>query len=265
VKYKVKQDGVTAKKHLGQHFLKDEDVAFRTAECVPEDLDLLIEIGPGTGVLTQYLYKKWGDKLHCVEIDRESVNYLRNVPWAKGLKVIEEDFLQLDVRPYSGMRVGIVGNYPYNISTQIAFKVLEEPWNVVSFTGMFQKEVAERFCAASGSKVYGITSVLLQSYYSCTYEFTVSEESFLPPPKVKSAVMSAKKIEGKPLPHWKILKSLVKMAFSQRRKTLSNALKPWLHSKPGFELPEAWKGLRAEALCVEDYHKLVKQWEELTH
>ncbi len=260
MKYTPKQNGVRAKKHLGQHFLVDDEVARKTAELVPEDLDILIEVGPGTGVLTEYLFPKWKDKLICVELDTESVAYLKTAKWAAGLTIIEQDFLQLDVRPYQGKRIGIIGNYPYNISTQIAFKILEEDWNVISFVGMFQKEVAERFCANSGSKVYGVTSVLLQSFYSCSYSFTVGEEAFLPPPKVKSAVMTAKKIETGELPAWKPLKSLVKMAFSQRRKTLSNALKPFLSSNSRFILPEEWKGLRAEALCVEDYHKLVQQY-----
>ena len=264
MKYKVKQEGVTAKKHLGQHFLIDEDIAFKTAECVPEGLDILIEIGPGTGVLTKYLYERWGQKLLCIEIDSESVKYLKTASWAEGLQVLEQDFLKLDVRPFLGKRIGIVGNYPYNISTQIAFKILEESWNVVSFVGMFQKEVAERFCAASGSKVYGVTSVLLQSYFECNYQFTVSEEAFLPAPKVKSAVISALRLEDENRHEWKLLKPLVKMAFSQRRKTLSNALKPWLNSKVGFELPDGWKGLRAEALSVEDYHKLSKQLKSVT-
>lgn len=264
MKYSPKQNGVRAKKHLGQHFLVDEEVARKTAELVPDDLDILIEVGPGTGVLTEYLYPKWGEKLLCVELDSESVTYLKTVPWAKGLQILEADFLQLDVRPFKGKRIGIVGNYPYNISTQIAFKILEEDWTVISFVGMFQKEVAERFCSKSGSKVYGVTSVLLQSYYSCGYAFTVGEEAFLPPPKVKSAVMFAKKIETGELPAWKPLKSVVKLAFSQRRKTLSNALKPFISGREGFNLPEEWKGLRAEALCVEDYHKLVQQYQSST-
>ncbi len=260
MKYSPKQNGVRAKKHLGQHFLVDDEVARKTAELVPDDLDLIIEVGPGTGVLTQYLYEKWGEKLLCIELDSESVSYLKTADWAQGLNVVEADFLQLDVRPYQGKRIGIVGNYPYNISTQIAFKILEEDWNVVSFVGMFQKEVAERFCAKSGSKVYGVTSVLLQSYFSCGYSFTVEAEAFLPPPKVKSAVMYASRIETGELPEWKPLKSVVKLAFSQRRKTLSNALKSFIVGRSGFELPEEWKGLRAEALSVEDYHKLVQRY-----
>ncbi len=265
MKHAPRQHGVVAKKHLGQHFLVDGEVARKTAELVPDDLDLVIEVGPGTGVLTEYLYPRFGDKLLCIELDSQSVAYLNRVEWAKGLRILELDFLQLDVRPYRGMRIGIVGNYPYNISTQIAFKILEEDWDVVSFVGMFQKEVAERFCAASGSRVYGVTSVLLQSYFSCRYEFTVGEEAFLPPPKVKSAVMHASRIKDAEVPDWKALKSVVKLAFSQRRKTLSNALKPFLTAKPEFTLPESWKGLRAEALRVEDYHKMAQQYKNATH
>jgi len=265
MKHTARQHGVRAKKHLGQHFLVDDEVARKTAELVPDELDLVIEVGPGTGVLTQFLYERFGSKLLCIELDTESVAYLKTANWAKGLEVWEADFLQLDVRPFMGKRIGIVGNYPYNISTQIAFKILEEDWNVVSFVGMFQKEVAERFCADSGSKVYGVTSVLLQSYFQCRYEFTVGPEAFLPPPQVKSAVMHAWRLDSGERPDWKPLKSVVKMAFSQRRKTLSNALKPYLNMYPTFELPEAWKGLRAEALAVEDYHKLVKQYQSATN
>lgn len=144
VKHKGSHSGIQAKKYLGQHFLNDENIAISTAELMEgEDVDQVIEIGPGTGVLTEHLYKYWGDKLLCVELDSESVTYLKSANWAQGLNLWEGDFLQLDVSQLEGKKIAVIGNYPYNISTQIAFKILEENWNVVLFAGMFQKEVAQ--------------------------------------------------------------------------------------------------------------------------
>lgn len=265
VKHRGSHSGVDAKKHLGQHFLNDDTVAERTAELLKgKDLDQVIEIGPGTGVLTQYLYADWKDKLLCVELDSESVTYLKSADWAQGLNLWEGDFLQLDVSKFEGKKVGVVGNYPYNISTQIAFKVLEEPWNVEIFAGMFQKEVAERFCSQHGNKTYGVTSVLLQTYFDSQISFLVGPEAFIPPPQVDSAVMYAERIHGSEVPKWKFLRSVVKQAFSQRRKTLSNSLKSMLVQYPDFVLPEEWKSLRAEALSVSNFHHLASLFERAT-
>lgn len=253
---------VTAKKQLGQHFLTDKGIAERIGGLLKEPLDSVIEIGPGMGIMTQFLYSTWGEKLACIELDGESVIYLKQQDWAKGMNIMEGDFLAMPSSSWpEGDRVGVVGNYPYNISTQIIFKLLESDRNVVQISGMFQKEVAKRFCADHGNKEYGITSVLLQSYYHCNYDFTVNEGSFNPPPKVKSGVMTCFKREDLPECSYKNLKLIVKQAFSQRRKTLSNALKPLVNGSGNFIIPEKWVGKRAEQLSVEEFKELAKIFE----
>lgn len=254
---------VKAKKHLGQHFLTDKNVTAKIASIVDGiEADRLIEIGPGMGVLTELLFPVWKEKLHCVEIDRESVKWLKQAEWAAGLNIIDGDFLQLpDEVVFAGGQSAVIGNYPYNISTQIAFRVLEHAAQVPFFGGMFQCEVAKRFCADSGNKEYGITSVLLQAYYHCDYCFTVNEGAFQPAPKVKSGVISCRRKAELPAVTFYNLKLVVKTAFNQRRKTLSNALKPLLSSRSTFVLPEAWKGLRAEQLSVADFVTLASIWE----
>jgi 16S rRNA (adenine1518-N6/adenine1519-N6)-dimethyltransferase len=257
---------VTAKKHLGQHFLTDDSIAKNIADLLIDDLDGVIEIGPGTGILTKHLYEKWGSKLVCVEIDRESVAYLKQQGWAQGLTVVEGDFLGMDLKelPING-RIAVIGNFPYNISTQIVFKVLEGEYTVVQFAGMFQKEVAKRFCAIHGNKEYGITSVLLQAYYGCTYEFSVNEGSFNPPPKVKSGVINCLLLDEKKDFEFRQLQIVVKQAFSQRRKTMSNAMKSLLSSHKNMVFPEEWKSLRAEALSVQQFKELAIFFSEATH
>jgi 16S rRNA (adenine1518-N6/adenine1519-N6)-dimethyltransferase len=259
-------DKVTAKKQLGQHFLTDKGIAQRIGELMVSDLDVVIEIGPGMGVMTQSLYGTWGPKLTVVEIDHESVEYLERQEWAQGLNILEGDFLEIPYEKWpQGDKIGIVGNYPYNISTQIVFRMLEGKTLIKQFAGMFQKEVAKRFCAEHGNKEYGITSVMLQAYYCCKYEFTVNEGSFNPPPKVKSGVMSCELREDLPGCSYKNLKIVVKHAFSQRRKTLSNALKPLTSVRPNFEIPEKWQGKRAEQLSVEEFKELAIFFENSTH
>lgn len=254
---------VKAKKHLGQHFLKDESVAEKIAALVPaDDFTAVIEIGPGMGVLSKYLYPAWKEKLVCVEIDRESVSYLSKAPWAQGLRVVEADFLQI---PLSGIfengKAAVIGNYPYNISSQIAFKVMEHCDRISWFGGMFQHEVAARFAARHGNKEYGVTSVLLQSLYDCSYQFTVEAGAFIPPPKVKSGVLACtRRADALPC-SFKSLSLIVKTAFNQRRKTMHNAMKSLVASTSGFELPEQWKGLRAEQLSVRDFIDLAVMWE----
>ena len=259
-------DKVTAKKQLGQHFLTDKGIAQRIGELMVEDLDGVMEIGPGMGVMTQSLFAKWNSKLTVVEIDKESVEYLGRQEWAVGLNILEGDFLAI---PYSewpkGNKIGIVGNYPYNISTQIVFRMLEGDQKIHQFAGMFQKEVARRFCAEHGNKEYGITSVMLQAYYNCKYELTVNEGSFNPPPKVKSGVMNCILRDDLPQCSYKSLKMIVKHAFSQRRKTLNNALKPLTSSNENFEIPEKWQGQRAEQLSVEEFKELAIFFENSTH
>lgn len=257
---------VAPKKQLGQHFLTDPAIALKIASSIPQGLwDRVVEVGPGMGILTKPLLETHGSALHCVEIDTESVHWLQQQAWAKDLNIIHGDFLAIpDNTLFGDGRVAVIGNYPYNISTQIAFRVLESKNPVSFFGGMFQREVARRFCAEHGNKEYGVTSVLLQAFYNCKYLFTVNEGSFNPPPAVKSGVMACLRKEQLPGCTYKSLALVVKTAFNQRRKTLSNALKPLTSSKPAFELPETLKGKRAEQLSVETFVMLAAQWDSLT-
>lgn len=216
---------VRPKKALGQHFLTDLSVARRIADTVDapgmENLPIL-EVGPGMGVLTQFLLEK-GRELKCVELDTESVNYLKiNFP---SLPVIEADFLRLPLEQVYPGPFCLTGNYPYNISSQIFFKLLDYKDQIPLCTGMLQREVAERICAAPGSRTRGILSVLLQAWYDCEYLFTVSEHVFNPPPKVKSGVLRLRRNSVKELGcDEKLFKRVVKTAFGMRRKTLRNSL-----------------------------------------
>lgn len=220
---------VKAKKHLGQHFLKDLNIAQKIADTLSlANYKKVVEIGAGMGVLTQFLLKK-DTQVYVVEIDKESVAYLEaHYPELRG-KIIADDFLKYDIAGYLREPFAIIGNFPYNISTQIVFKLLELRDYVPEFSGMFQKEVAERICEHEGSKTYGILSVLVQAFYEATYLFTVSEGVFNPPPKVKSGVL---RLVRKPNYHLDcdedLFFTIVKTAFNQRRKTLRNSLKPLL-------------------------------------
>lgn len=218
---------VKAKKHLGQHFLKDESIAKAIADTINlEGYDDVLEIGPGMGVLTKYLLDK-PINTYVIEIDTESVDYLdANYPKLKD-KIISKDFLRYDINEvFQGKQFAIIGNFPYNISTQIVFKTLELKHQIPEFAGMFQKEVAERICEKKGSKAYGILSVLAQAFYDVEYLFTVDENVFIPPPKVKSGVMRMRRKADFSLPcSEKLFYTVVKTAFQQRRKTLRNSLK----------------------------------------
>lgn len=241
---------VRAKKHLGQHFLRDMEVASRIAASLPLDgRTSVLEIGPGTGVLTQFLLQNPDIDLTAVELDGESVKYL-NQHYPQ-LKVIEADFLKMDLKTMYQDKFCIIGNFPYNISSQIFFKMLDNKDSIPCLVGMIQKEVAERIAAPHGNKTYGITSVLLQAFYSIDYLFTVHEHVFDPPPKVKSAVISLTRNATKQLDcDEKLFVQVVKTAFNQRRKTLRNSLKPLLQgvscSEPIFEK-------RPEQLSVADF------------
>lgn len=261
-----KQQGpVKAKKHLGQHFLKDEAVAQQIGNTLTlEGYRNVIEIGPGTGVLTKYLLEKDID-LVAMDLDGESIDYLnQNFPLEnnavmarKGsFKVLEGDFLKYDLKNLFGEeQFAITGNFPYNISTQIVFKMLEYKDQIPEFSGMFQKEVAERICESNGSKAYGILSVLVQAFYGAEYLFTVSPEVFDPPPKVQSGVLRLIRKSDQQLGVGeKLFKQVVKAAFNQRRKTLRNSLK-------SFNLSDVLKedvifGLRPEQLTVSDFISL---------
>ena len=217
---------VRPKKSLGQHFLTDLDIARRIAETLSEYKGMpILEVGPGMGVLTQYLLEEQHD-VTVVEIDTESVTYLnKNFPQLSG-RIVEGDFLQMDLAKEFGKNLCVIGNYPYNISSQIFFKVLDYKDMVPCCSGMIQKEVAERLAAKPGSKTYGILSVLMQAWYNVEYLFTVSEHVFNPPPKVKSAVIRMTRNDVTELGcNEQLFKRIVKTAFNQRRKTMRNSLK----------------------------------------
>lgn len=243
-------DTVRAKKHLGQHFLKDENIARRIADSLTGEVKQVLEIGPGMGVLTKYLVDKSELNFCAIEIDTESVAYLnQHYPH---LKVIEGDFLRLDASTLFQDSFAIIGNFPYNISSQILFKVYESRNMVPEVVGMFQKEVAERVAAKPGSKTYGILSVLLSAFYDIEYLFTVDEHVFNPPPKVKSAVIRLRRNQVSALEcDEKLFTTIVKTGFNQRRKTMRNALKPLGRSLEA--IPEELLSKRAEQLSVEDY------------
>ncbi|OBX23649.1 MULTISPECIES: 16S rRNA (adenine(1518)-N(6)/adenine(1519)-N(6))-dimethyltransferase RsmA [Bizionia] len=218
---------VKAKKYLGQHFLTDETIAEKIADSLSfKGYKHVLEIGPGMGVLTKYLLKK-DITTHVIEIDPESVEYLKNNYLNLADRVIEKDFLKYDLKEvFNDEPFAIIGNFPYNISTQIVFKTLEMRDQIPEFSGMFQKEVAQRICSKEGSKVYGILSVLTQAFYEADYLFTVPPTVFNPPPKVESGVLVLKRKENFELPcDEKLFFKVVKQAFQQRRKTLRNSLK----------------------------------------
>jgi len=220
---------VKPKKYLGQHFLTDKNIAQKIARTLQNDTyQIILEIGPGMGVMTQFLLEEQSKEIYVVEIDQESVTYLKKAFPGLQDRIIEGDFLKLDLQElFKGEQIGITGNFPYNISTQIVFKVLEHKDLVPEFTGMFQKEVSERITARHGNKTYGILSVLTQVYYDAEYLFTVNPSVFNPPPKVKSGVIRLMRKETFPVIDYDFFKKVVKTAFNQRRKTLRNSLKSY--------------------------------------
>ena len=246
---------VRAKKFLGQHFLKDENIARQIAESLTGITPHVLEIGPGMGVLTKYLYNMPDIDFHAIEIDRESVSYLhQHYP---SLHVIEGDFLALDPGTLFSEPFAVIGNFPYNISSQILFKVFDNRSRVPELVGMFQKEVAERVAAKPGSKTYGILSVLLSAYYDIEYLFTVPEHVFNPPPKVKSAVIRLRRNSITTLEcDENLFVKVVKIGFNQRRKTLRNALRQL--NMPLDNVPARLLSLRAEQLSVDDFITLTK-------
>ena len=246
-------DKVRAKKHLGQHFLKDKKIAAAIVEALDAgSCDTVIEVGPGMGVLTGFLSERNFPSFRVVEIDRESVEYLRQ-NFTGRFEIIEGDFLGLDLRPF-GDRIAIIGNFPYNISSQIFFKILDDRSRVTEAVGMVQKEVAERICSAPGSRVYGILSVLLRAWYDIEYLFTVSEHVFSPPPKVKSAVIRLTRNSVEQLDcDERLFVSVVKRCFNQRRKMLRNPVKAMVRPGAG-EMPLL--SMRADQLSVTQFVEL---------
>lgn len=249
---------VQPKKHLGQHFLIDKNICRKIADAFIRfrDVKNALEIGPGTGAITEFFLQKEGVNLHVIDLDTESIEHLKeHFPQLKG-KIHEADFLKLDFSSlFDNEPFAVVGNFPYNISSQILFKCLENRNQVPEITGMFQREVAQRVAEKPGSKQYGIMSVLLQTYYDIEYCFTVSENVFNPPPKIKSGVIRCTRNERDHLPvDEKLYEKVVKATFNQRRKTIRNGLKTILDVNL---LPEHdFLKNRAERLSVEDFIEL---------
>jgi 16S rRNA (adenine1518-N6/adenine1519-N6)-dimethyltransferase len=243
----------TLKKSLGQHFLKDENISRKIVSALQEyPFTQLLEVGPGGGALTKYLLAIEKISFKAVELDDEKIAYLLNTYPSLESKIIRADFLQI-TKPFEG-RFTVVGNFPYNISTQILFKILEWKEDVESVVGMFQKEVAQRIAAKEGNKTYGVISVLIQAFFDVEYLFDVHEQSFNPPPKVKSGVIRLLPGKNKPaIRSEKDLFLLVKTAFNQRRKTLRNAVKGLFDAAV---IADAIFNKRAEQLTIQQFADL---------
>ncbi|MCC2590070.1 16S rRNA (adenine(1518)-N(6)/adenine(1519)-N(6))-dimethyltransferase RsmA [Chryseobacterium sp. MFBS3-17] len=250
---------VKAKKHLGQHFLTDENIARKIVEGLSNTgYRSVIEVGPGMGVLTKYLLEQ-DITLYLAEIDAESIQYLKDHYSQITDKTFTGDFLKTDFSFVGDGEIAVIGNFPYNISSQILFKILDYKEIIPEMVGMFQKEVAERTAAVPRTKSYGILSVLVQAYYDVTYLFTVHENVFNPPPKVKSGVIRLSRnvkagLEG----HEKLFEKIVKAGFNQRRKKLSNALKTL--GIPAVLSGHPFLDKRAEELSVQDFISFTCEW-----
>lgn len=249
---------VRAKKFLGQHFLTDEKTAVAIVDALPQSDNKMVtlEIGPGMGVLTKYLLQRNDIETWAIELDRESVPYLREHYPAIEERLLEGDFLRLNLQTLFPQPFMLIGNFPYNISTQILFAILENKEKIPVMVGMFQKEVAERIASGPGNKDYGILSVLLQPWFEIEYLFTVEPELFNPPPRVKSAVIRMVRNNRMDLGvDEAFFKTVIKTAFNQRRKTLRNALRPLL---PHDFSHIPFLDLRAERLSWEQFVTLTK-------
>ncbi len=241
---------VKAKKHLGQHFLTDLNIAQKIVNALPSDGLPVVEIGPGTGVLTQYLIER--ENFMAFDIDTESIDFLKQKYPQYADKIRYQDFLEADLAPFAAKGpFNVVGNFPYNISTQIMFRVLEHRSDITALVGMFQKEVAQRIAEKPGTKTYGILSVLLQAFYKIEYLFTVSEHVFNPPPKVKSAVIRLTRNTTASLDcDEELFFKVVKASFNQRRKTVRNSVKVLSGNSP---VESVLLDKRAEQLSVADF------------
>lgn len=248
---------VSAKKHLGQHFLKSSEIAHTIVDALSrkDDYSTIMEIGPGMGILTDHLFELKDQNILLIEIDKESVAFLLNKYPDKASSVIEGDFLQFDLTGLCKDQFAIIGNFPYNISTQILFKVLDYRDQVPEVVGMFQKEVAERIASGPGNRDYGILSVLMQAYFDVELLFTLNQEDFSPPPKVKSAILHFSRKENFTLGCDAVLfKRVIKAAFNQRRKTLRNALSVLNGREALQDVP--FLDLRAEQLSWQQFVEL---------
>lgn len=264
-KNKTKDSSVVkAKKHLGQHFLIDKNISKKIALQFKnhENCHKVLEIGPGTGALTTFLLEQEENDIWVIEVDRDSIAYLKNnFPKLDG-KIIEQDFLKINPNQLFGdEKFAVVGNFPYNISSQILFKCVEHRNQIPEIMGMFQKEVAVRVAEKPGSKAYGIISVLLQTFYDINYCFTVDENAFNPPPKVKSGVIRLTRNDRKSLPcNEKLFIQIVKACFNQRRKMIRNTIKQFIQDKP-FE--HRFLTERPEQLSVDDFIELTLEIEKI--
>ena len=242
---------VKPKKALGQHFLTDQNIARKIVEQLSPEVETVIEVGAGMGVLTQYMVDDIRDKFYVIEIDHESIDYLKAHFPTLGDHLVEGDFLKADLSRFGQRNMAIIGNFPYNISSQIFFQVLKYKEQVVEVVGMVQKEMAERMAAKEGNKTYGILSVLMQAWYDIDYLFTVHENVFNPPPKVKSAVIKMRRNAVTDLGcDEKLFVTIVKQAFNQRRKTLRNSLRTLL--SPDIIADEVFNK-RPEQLSVKEF------------
>lgn len=251
-----------AKKSFGQHFLKDHGIARRIAESLQlmDQYQHVLEIGPGKGMLTAHLLE-FGYPLTVVEADKDMVDYLNiHLPELRD-HIISEDFLRLKLEDYFGNEpIGIIGNFPYNISSQILFRTLDYKHQIPELVGMFQMEVGKRVCSGPGSKEYGVTSVLLQAYYETEYLFTVDRLAFSPPPKVQSGVIRLTRKENQDLGcDEKLFKRIVKQTFGQRRKMLRNTLKSFVKDITALQDPFFQK--RPEALGLEEFVQVTRMVE----
>ncbi|MBP8041674.1 MAG: 16S rRNA (adenine(1518)-N(6)/adenine(1519)-N(6))-dimethyltransferase RsmA [Bacteroidales bacterium] len=255
---------VYPKKFLGQHFLKDESIALQICESLTlhNNYRQVLEIGPGTGILTQHLWASKNFQATLIELDREAYTFLIEKYPDRKNQIIHGDFLHYNLNNIFDEPYAIIGNFPYNISTQILFKVFENRDMVPEVVGMFQKEVAQRIASPPGSKQYGILSVLLQAFYTIEYLFTVDEHVFYPPPKVKSAVIRLRRNDTKSLNcDEKLFVDIVKKAFNQRRKTLRNALSSFRNEENNLSDPIFDK--RAEQLGVSAFVDITRRFSGL--
>lgn len=246
---------VRPKKQLGQHFLNDKRIAQRIVDSLgAQDADAILEIGPGMGVLTKTLAERFGDKLFAAEVDSDSIEYLKLHLPELGDRLLHQDFLKFDLRKLSEGKLAIIGNFPYNISSQIFFRAIENRDIVTEVVGMVQREVGQRICEPPGTKTYGILSVFLQAFFDISYLFTVSEGVFTPPPKVKSAVIRLTRNQTPKLNcNEELFFKVVKTGFNQRRKTLRNSLKSII---PGSFNPHPLLDKRPEQLSVAEFVEL---------
>lgn len=249
------------KKQFGQHFLRDIHIAEKICDSlqkIGKDYEQLFEIGPGQGVLTQFLYARYKTNLHLIEIDTDLIPDLEKKYTEIKSQIIQQDVLSVEFNKYTSEQLGIIGNFPYNISTQILFKIVENREKIPEMVGMFQKEVAQRVCSVPGNKVYGLISVWVQTFYEVKYLFTVNEGSFFPPPKVKSGVISLERRENfNPDCDEAFLLQVIKAGFNQRRKTLRNSLHNYAHNFSKIDAAILQK--RPEQLGYEDFIYLARE------